>query len=191
MPHLFGEKVMLREYRQEDLPCIAAWVNDEETTKYLSDIFVLPQTSKMREDFLSARLTGSSHEACFIIADRETQKYLGQADLLEINWINRCATVGIVIANAEDRSRGVGTEALTLLCEYGFQKLGLQRIQLNVYEANTRAQRCYEKVGFIREGVKRRAIYKDGRFMDMIFMSILKDEWQRPCLDRDDEELAD
>ena len=179
MPHLLGEKIMLREYRREDLPHITAWVNDRQTTKYLSHIFTWPQTVKITEDFLESRLQGGSREAGFVIADRQTQSYMGQADLFDINWIDRCATVGIVIGSAENRGRGIGSEALRLLCDYAFMNLGLERVQLDVYAGNQRAVRCYERAGFVREGVRRSARFVNGAFMDVLFMSVLREEWER------------
>ncbi len=179
MPHLKGSKIMLREYRREDLPHITAWVNDAETTKYLSDLFTWPQTVKNSEDFLEMRLSGGRREAGFVIADLKTQDYLGQADLMDINWIDRCATVGIVIAGKENRGCGIGTEALTLLCEYAFMQLGLQRVQLEVYSGNSRGIACYERVGFVKEGVKRCARFCRGAYMDVVLMSVLREEWKQ------------
>ena len=179
MPHLYGNRIMLREYRREDLNHITAWVNDMETTKYLSDIFTWPQTVKNSEDFLEMRLSGGRREAGFVIADRETQDYLGQADLMDINWIDRCGTVGIVIAGEKNRGHGIGAEALTLLCDYAFMQLGLQRVQLDVYGDNSRAIACYERVGFVREGVRRHARFCHGAYMDMVFMSVLREEWEK------------
>jgi RimJ/RimL family protein N-acetyltransferase len=183
MPHLYGSKIMLREYRREDLSHITAWVNDMETTKYLSDIFSWPQTVKNSEDFLEMRLSGGRREAGFVIAGLDTQDYIGQADLMDINWIDRCATVGIVIAEKKNRGCGIGTEALSLILEYAFTQLGLQRVQLDVYSGNTGAIACYERAGFIREGVKRRARFCRGAYMDVILMSVLKEEWEQKRLE--------
>ena len=177
MPHVYGKNVMLREYRREDLTYITEWVNDMETTKYLSNLFVWPQTVKNSDDFLDMRLSGSRREACFVIADKETQEYLGQADLMDIDWIDRCGTVGIVIGRGEKRGVGIGTQALTLLLEHAFLRLGLNRVQLDVYACNQRGIACYEKAGFIKEGVKRRARYVNGTYMDVILMSVLREEW--------------
>lgn len=184
MPHLFGSRIMLREYRKEDLNHITAWVNDMETTKYLSDIFSWPQTVKNSEDFLDMRLSGGRREAGFVIADRETQDYMGQADLMDINWIDRCATVGIVIADKCNRGCGVGQEALSLLLEYAFILLGLQRVQLDVYSGNSQAIACYERAGFVKEGIKRRARFCRGEYMDIILMSVLKEEWEQKGIKR-------
>ena len=56
--------------------------------------------------------------------------------------------------------------------------MNMQRIELNVLEDNQRAIHLYEKVGFVKEGIKRRAKYKNGKFVNMLNYSILKDEYR-------------
>jgi RimJ/RimL family protein N-acetyltransferase len=50
-------------------------------------------------------------------------------------------------------------------------------VALDVYEDNYRAMRSYEKAGFTLEGRKRKGMFKEGRFIDILQMSILRDEW--------------
>ena len=59
-----------------------------------------------------------------------------------------------------------GTEATRLIVGYGFEKLGLHRISLEVYAFNPRARRAYEKVGFVAEGVLRDALLWEGERVD-------------------------
>jgi RimJ/RimL family protein N-acetyltransferase len=76
------------------------------------------------------------------------------------------------------RDRGLGTEAVRLLVGYGFEQLGLHRIELEVYSFNPRARRAYEKVGFVVEGVRRDALRTpDGR-ADATVMAILAGDWR-------------
>jgi RimJ/RimL family protein N-acetyltransferase len=65
-----------------------------------------------------------------------------------------------------------------ILC-YGFEVLGLHRIDLGVYAFNPRAQHVYEKVGFLVEGIKRDAYRFDGVYVDEVWMSILSREWSQ------------
>ncbi|MGN0778625.1 MAG: GNAT family N-acetyltransferase [Aristaeellaceae bacterium] len=178
MPKLVGRGVTLRPYRQEDAEQIAAWANDPETTRYLSGIFDLPYTSRNAEDFVAHVMAGSPDKAAFIIADAETEQYLGQIDLMGIDRRNRSATLGIVIARSEHRGRGVGREAIRLICRYGFRTLGLNRIQLEVAADNLRGQRCYAACGFQLEGVRRQADWHDGAFRDMQMMSLLREDFE-------------
>ena len=71
------------------------------------------------------------------------------------------------------RDRGLGSEATGLIVRYGLTALGLHRIELTVYAFNPRAQRVYEKAGFLVEGTARDALRFDGAWVDAVYMSIL------------------
>jgi RimJ/RimL family protein N-acetyltransferase len=75
-------------------------------------------------------------------------------------------------------NQGYGTDAMRLLLRHGFETLNLNRIMLDVYDTNPRAVRSYEKAGFIHEGRKRQGMYKNGRYIDILQMSVLREEWQ-------------
>lgn len=177
MPRLIGSRVMLREYQSEDFASIRSWVNDAQVTRYLSTRFWAPQTTVDTQEFLS-RMMQSSHNAFnYVIADAQDGRYIGQLDMFRVDWRLRQGEIGMVIAGAEDRGRGYGTEALELLAEFAFNSLGLERIELEVHMENAAALRCYQKAGFTLEGVKRHAYYNDGRFADLGMMSILREDW--------------
>jgi len=65
------------------------------------------------------------------------------------------------------------------LLTFFFDKLEMNRISLKVLETNLGAKRIYEKLGFIQEGIERQAIYRDGKFIDYILMSVLRDEYEK------------
>jgi RimJ/RimL family protein N-acetyltransferase len=174
MPHMIGKNVMLREYRQEDFPQIRKWVNDRASTEYLSAIFWFPQSETDTSDFLSRMMRSAPNAACFVIADAKDESYLGQLDIFEINWKLRIGKLGMVIGSDEKRGKGYGTEALSLMLDYAFGILGLERLELEVYAENKRAVRCYEKAGFVREGVRRCAAMVNGEYADVIMMSVIK-----------------
>ena len=67
---------------------------------------------------------------------------------------------------------------MELLVQHGFETLNLNRVALRVFANNARAIRCYEKVGFVHEGRMRQAHYDQGEYIDILWMSILRDEWE-------------
>jgi RimJ/RimL family protein N-acetyltransferase len=87
------------------------------------------------------------------------------------------AEIGIVIGEKDFWNKGFGTEAMRLMVDYGFSTLNLNRIHLHVYETNPRGIHCYEKVGFQQEGRLRQAHYLEGRYIDILAMSILNNDW--------------
>ena len=178
MPKVYGKRIVLREYRRDDFVHIRQWVNNANITDMLSDIFLFPHTDKNVEGFLDMMLTPGNKEICgFVIADKDTEAYIGQIDLFQIDWKNRKAVMGIIIAKEENHSKGYGKEAIGLLLEYAFNRLGLNKIELTVRAYNERGIRCYEQCGFKVEGVLREDFFIHGKYTDTIKMAILQSEW--------------
>ncbi len=100
MPRLLGERIQLREYQADDLESIRQWVNDESTTCFLSTAYWPPQTMVDTEEFLQRMLQSSHNAFNFVIADRESGRYLGQLDMFTVDWRLRCGKLGMVIAGA-------------------------------------------------------------------------------------------
>lgn len=185
MPRLFGERIMLREYKREDLQDMRKWVNDPEVVDNLSDIFLLPHSLDTTEEFLDSVLKGTRQNAySFVIAEKNTETYIGQIDLLYINWKNRFAEIGIVIGDEVNRGKGIGTEALMVLQEFVFNRLNMNRLEIKVHSYNTRAHRCYLKSGFKEEGRLRQVFYIHGKYFDTIVLSMLKSEFESKMLAR-------
>ncbi|WP_373232189.1 GNAT family N-acetyltransferase [Cohnella sp.] len=177
MPRLLGSRIMLREYRRDDLPWIRQWVNNPEIVGYLSDIFLYPHTMESTEAFIDANLEGSSDSRGFVIADLAAEAYIGQVNLDSIDWKNRVGRIGIVIGSLDHMGYGYGTEAMKLLVAFAFREMNLNRLELEVYDFNERAYRCYISCGFKEEGRLREKQYKNGRYWDVIQMGILRSEW--------------
>jgi RimJ/RimL family protein N-acetyltransferase len=177
MPYLYGERIVLREYRKEDLEPIRKWVNDPAVVDNLSDIFLFPNTLNNTEQFLNSMLEGKKEENGFVIAERQSEVYIGQIDLIKVDWKNRYARLGIVIGVAEKRGQGYGAEAIRLIQSFVFERLNLNKLELDVHDYNQPAIRCYQKCGFKEEGRLRQIFYINGRYTDMIIMGILKEEY--------------
>ncbi|MBC8591363.1 GNAT family N-acetyltransferase [Wansuia hejianensis] len=178
MYRLTGERIILREYRREDLVHMRKWVNDYDITKYLSNLFLYPHSISDTENFLNAMIEGNSNMKGFIIAHKGTEEYIGQLDLIKIDWLNRVGTIGIVIGTKENLGKGYGTEAIKLLQGFAFNELNLNKLELEVRDYNKRAISCYKKCGFIEEGIIRENYYIDGKYTDTIRMGVLKKEWK-------------
>jgi hypothetical protein len=78
----------------------------------------------------------------------------------------------------EHQGKGYGPESISWLLDWGFTSQGLHRIELGTYEVNERAQKAYVGMGWVVEGRKREALFKAGRFWDIIIMGILATEWK-------------
>ena len=90
--------------------------------------------------------------------------------------------MAIVIGKKEYLGKGYGSEAIRVLQKFAFEELNLSRIELDVYDYNARAYKCYLKCGYKEEGRMRQKLFKNGRYRDVIRMAILKEEFEElPC----------
>ncbi|MFX1344616.1 MAG: GNAT family N-acetyltransferase [Promethearchaeota archaeon] len=174
---LKGDRVILGPVKREYIDSYLKWLNDPEITQFLT-IF-LPLTRMMEEDWIE-NLKNRNDTIAFailILDEKNVEKLIGNCGLHAIDWKNRVSEIGIMIGEKEYQSKGYGTEAMQILLDYGFNTVNLNRIQLRVYEFNSRAINSYKKIGFIEEGRMRKAVFINGKYHDIIIMSILHEEW--------------
>jgi RimJ/RimL family protein N-acetyltransferase len=189
-PTLNGERVVLRPFVGDDVPAMAEAIADPEVRKLTGS--VNSSTEQPDEAFGEERLrawysTRAEHDdrLDLAIVDRETGDCVGEAVLNEWEPENASCNFRILIG-PRGRDRGLGTEATRLVLAHAFETISLHRVSLEVYAFNPRAQRAYEKVGFVTEGVRRDALRFDGEWVDSVLMSVLAPEWEqhrgRPAL---------
>ncbi len=107
---------------------------------------------------------------------REDDKFIGIVSLTELHWINRSAVAGWMIGDMSLWGKGYATEAVWQLLNFGFDEKGLHRISCTILESNTASRKVALKCGFIEEGLLRDAIFKNGKFHNMVVLSILQDD---------------
>lgn len=129
-------------------------------------------TVDMVQTFLT-RLPGSDDRADWAIIRVVDGAHIGEVVLNDLDPDNLTMNFRIGLAGAAVFGQGYGTEATRAVIEYAFDVVGLHRVTLGVFDFNPRAQRVYEKVGFIREGISRDALRWEGRWHNEIRMSML------------------
>ena len=168
-----SERVCLRPLRKSDAGLLYEWITDRELV-LLNSAFH-PVSEVDHEAWVAAMLTRRSDLVVFVIEEQSTATVIGTCQLLNINWSHRNAELQIRIGDAASLGRGLGTEAVRLLCEFGFADLNLHRIYLHVFATITRAITAYEKAGFAREGLLREAAHIDGQWVDVVPMGLIRD----------------
>jgi RimJ/RimL family protein N-acetyltransferase len=107
-----------------------------------------------------------------------TGRCIGEARLHSVDQSNRSARYAIGIFDPRNWSRGLGTEATRLVLQFAFDKMKLHRVDLRVLAFNKRAIACYEKCGFVREGVVRESVCIGDEWQSDILMSVLEHEYK-------------
>jgi RimJ/RimL family protein N-acetyltransferase len=182
-PTLTGERAVLRPFLDTDLPALAEAIADPEVGRLTGSVnssTAVPDDAFSEERLREWYSTRNEQDDRLDLAvvDAGTGECVGEAVLNEWEPENASCNFRILIG-PRGRDRGLGTEATRLLLAHAFETLGLHRVSLEVYAFNPRAQRAYEKVGFVREGARRDALRFDGEWVDSVLMSVLAPEWEQ------------
>jgi RimJ/RimL family protein N-acetyltransferase len=167
---LEGALVRLRPVEDADLPRINELFWEPEVTEQLVVVWPEP-VSGTRQWWQRRRAEGEPYLAIETLAG----ELVGACDLGRVEGRARSAILGIWIGKPF-WDKGFGTDAARVLCNFAFNEMNLQRIELSVLETNPRGKRAYEKVGFTEEGRLRRAVFAGGRPVDLIVMGLLAEE---------------
>ena len=169
---LVGNKCYLSPIDTNDAEKFTEWLNDIEILSNLQ-LYGSTVSLESEKEFLS----NLSKEHNYSIIDLETEKLIGISGFLDVDHMNQTSEAGIFIGNKHFWNKGYGTEALSLLIDYGFKALNLHNIMLKVYEFNKRAIKCYEKIGFNQIGSRREALLRDLGRNNILYMDILEKEF--------------
>ena len=176
-----GTKVVLTPACREDVPAYLRWITDPELNVFLLDygkVFTLEQEYAWYEDAVAKADSHAVHMDIRLVGD---QKLIGDCVLFDINHKEGTAEVGILVGEKEYHSKGYGSEALFLLCRYGFDKLNLHSILLHHLSINACGDKAYRKVGFREFGCFRESVVRDRVRHDIVYMDLLEPELRNPA----------
>jgi diamine N-acetyltransferase len=168
----------VREIERGDLPVINRWRNDAEVVAYLGANFFFI-ASEIDGRWYDRYLAERDKAVRLAMMDGPDGALIGCVNLTNIHRVNRSAELSIVIGEKSYWGKGYGAAATDAILKHGFFDLNLHRIYLDVLATNDRAIRTYVKCGFREEGRHREAVYKNGRFIDVISMALLEEEFRR------------
>lgn len=173
-----GRLVRLRAYENEDAQQAQAYINDPRVQSLMNGGILFPYTYADEVKFVQGQTGVSSREYQFAIdALEDPPRYIGGCGFNHIDWKNRWCEVGIMIGHTDYWGRGYGTDAMAILLRFAFEELNLNRVMLKAFAFNPRAIASYEKNGFVKEGVLRGQIFRQGEYHDEIVMGLMREEW--------------
>lgn len=172
---LQGKDIYLAALERDD--CKTLWVNFEYDFDCPTEELNIGHSVEKADAWFDEiqKCQGNTHVRLGIFLNDGT--VIGDVALQDIDWKNRICTLGMGIAKLEHRSKGYGQQAVRLMLEHGFGRLGLERISANTLEMNFGAQKSLEKCGFRLEGRERKAVCLNGRRWDRLCYAILREEF--------------
>ena len=169
-----GKLTRLRAIEREDLKHLRDWRNEPEIKKFMREYRVLSMQNQMRWLDSLAR----DRNTIMFAVETKKGKLIGCTGLTYIDWKNRRAEVSIYIGDKSYKGKGYGTDTLKTLMEYGFKELNLHMLFSEIFEYNKANIGLFKKCGFKRDGILRHRLYRDGKYWNSIFYSILDKEWR-------------
>lgn len=165
-------EIKIRKFIEEDIPYKVKWINDDENNKYLH--YDLP----LREDktlLWFNSIKDRKDRADYTITYNEEP--VGLIGLINIDNRNRKGEYYITLGGKRYRGQGIAMVASHLLIKEGFYAYNLNKIYLYTEVENTSAQRLFERVGFIKEGLLREDLILDGRIVDRFIYGLVVAEY--------------
>lgn len=163
--------IELRRATADDVEWLSELLQDDETEPFLA-----PRGND-RESVAAAVERSECEPQRFgrivVEVDGERAGVMGYEERSEKH---RIAHLGGLAIHPAFRGRGLADEAARLLQRYLFEELGFHRLELACYGFNDRAIRHAERVGFVREGVKRRAYFRHGEWQDAVEFGLLRED---------------
>jgi RimJ/RimL family protein N-acetyltransferase len=166
-----GALVTLRSRQPADVAYARAWYADPDTTRWL--LMPYPLGADAYEVPLEPVTYG---HALFTVVDSASGVPVGTAGLVDGSAESRRARAFVVVGDAAYRGRGYGTDATRALCRLAFDAMNLDKVELEVVADNAAAVAAYERVGFVREVHRRRALWVEGAWRDEYLMGLLRGE---------------
>lgn len=173
--NIIGKKIYLRAMEPEDMEVLREMINDPVMERKIEG-WSFPVSRKQQMNWYENSITSQSNLK-FSIVSRSSEQLLGMLNLVDIDWKNGVAQHGIRLSNAAPKAQGIGTDAVMAIMRYAFEELRLNKLESGRIIDNIASQRLYAKCGWKDEGIKREAIFCEGRYLDFVITGILKKEY--------------
>jgi RimJ/RimL family protein N-acetyltransferase len=173
--------IKLEYFTKDDFQQLIDWIhNDHLLTNWAGSLFRFPLTTDSLEWYIeNTNELQESDALIYKVVDTATNQAVGHVSLGGISRKNRSGRISrVLVGDTAQKGRGLCTAMIKAVLRVGFEELKLHRISLGVYDFNHGAIRCYEKCGFVREGVQRDVLRYGDHYWSLLEMSVLEDEWR-------------
>lgn len=170
---IYSKRLQLRFVEDKDSELIIRLRNEKKIKQYFYNDD--PIASYIHQAFIEkVRKSGDKYFAIEIIEDGSVIGFMG---LYHIDYVNRKAEYGRLILDPQFRGKKYGDEAEMLIHSYAFDTLNLEKVYCEVLSNNEKVIKQHERNGYKITGMFKNHIYKYGKYHDVVWMEILKNEF--------------
>lgn len=156
-----------------------SWLRDLEVVRTIYRLEYLMPIRPAEIVAYARRLMRSDEDCFFALVTRAPERFVGTVRLGHIDWRAGIGDVGILIGEREMWGHGIATDAVRTVALYAFGELGLRKLTAGTPATNVAMCRCFERLGFVREGVLRRQVRIGKRYIDHVLYGVFRDELDR------------
>ncbi len=174
---IYMNAVFFRAFELEDAEKIYKWFNDDSLLK--QTVGLNRKISKEEaEQWVSARKNHNPYSVHWAICANTTGEMIGYINLIDIHYINSSANIGGIVIGEKEYNNGLPwLESYQFVLEYAFERLGLNRVYESHMEDHPSSGMIAQLMFMTEEGIHRKAAFKNGVFHNVVYTSILKDEY--------------
>lgn len=174
---LKGKQVLLRALERDDLALLHTFNNDLAVELAGGGDAPVPQSLARLEAEFEQKVSGGGRNGSDFAIEADGN-FIGICALFNEDNLAKTTELGITVGNKLYWGKGYGREAVQLLADYAFRYQNFRKVWLMVHGNNERAIKAYQKVGFVEEGRLREHVYSNGEYVDLIYMGILRRDWE-------------
>ncbi len=170
-----SERLFFRALNKNDVSeRYISWLNDPEVNRYLETRFVTQTLESCRRFVLEMERDPFSH--LFGIFDKVTLDHIGNIKLGFINTNHQSGQLSLFVGEKAYWRKGYATESIRRITQWGFDELGLDRIEAGCYDKNVGSLRAFLKVGYSVEVFFRNSVVSDGQRVGSFWLGILRND---------------
>jgi RimJ/RimL family protein N-acetyltransferase len=167
-------RIILRPMEREDIPLKVKWLNNPIVRETL--LLPVPVSIAQMERWFEKVIQDPTRED-FILVYKETKEAIGFAGYINIDRFNSKAEPFIAIGEEKYWGKGLGTEIIRKLLDFGFNEMGFNRQYGFMLDNNPGALKMDLKAGFKNEGLLKQDVMIHGEFHDRIMLGITKEDF--------------
>ncbi len=172
-PNLESERLLLRQVSVNDAAEVFAIRSNPETMKYIPRPLVTTVEEALEHIKMINDKIESGEGINWAITEKGNPKLLGIIGHYRIKWEHFRSEIGYMLL-PEAQGKGIITEAIQLLIDYGFNEMKMHSLEAIIHPDNLASARVLEKNNFVREAHLKENEFYDGKFLDTVIYSLLK-----------------
>ena len=168
-----GKNICLREIQISDVKKnYYNWMKDPEVNQYLESRFEKWSVRRLKNYVKEIKINRDNFFWAIML--KETGRHIGNIKLGPINRKHGFADLGIIIGEKPYWGKGFATEAITLVADYAFKKLKLNKLTAGAYANNIGSVKAFKNAGFLIEGIQKRQYLYNKKYVDGVLLSCIK-----------------